>query len=66
MYRIFTRRWWKENPSYPNGLEPSPGRKNYIKDVKTFQEARDFCQEWNATHDPGRLSVKAEFEKVGG
>lgn len=32
MFRVFTRRWWKGNPNYPNGLEPyAGGRKTTIK-----------------------------------
>jgi len=63
-YRIFKRSWWKENPSWPNGLEPAPGRKTHIKYVDTEEEARAFCLEWNRTHPPGRLSIKAEFESA--
>jgi hypothetical protein len=29
-YNVFTRTWWRNNPAYPNGLEPSPGRKRYM------------------------------------
>ena len=64
MYRCFTRTWWKDNPDWPNGLEPHAGRKKYRKD-KTFQtleEAREFCMDWNDNHDAGRYSYKMEFE----
>ena len=29
----------------------------------SYSEARQFCQEWNATHKPGRLSHKCEFDQ---
>jgi len=63
-YSVFTRSWWKENPSWPNGLEPEAGEKTYLeRDLKTEKEARALAKEYNATHDPGRLSEKAEFEE---
>lgn len=67
MYRVFVRNWWKENPNWPNGLEPAPrARKHYLPGTRfeTEDEASAFCQEYNRTHKPGRLSRKAEFEKV--
>jgi len=63
-YRVFTRTWWRNNPSYPNGLEPCAGHKTTIcKRVGTEQEARTICQQYNNTHKPGRLSRKAEYEE---
>ena len=61
-YRIFTRTWWKNNPNYPNGLEPCAGRKYTINYASTQEQAREICRQYNDTHDPGRLSRKAEFE----
>ena len=63
MYKIFVRNWWKNNPKWPNGLEPDPwARKTTLKSgVKTEQAALDFCQVYNANHKPGRLSRKAEY-----
>ena len=61
MYRVFTRNWRRANPSYPNGLEPSPGRKYTLDWVYTEQEARAMCKEYNDTHEAGRLSRKAEY-----
>ena len=64
-YRVFTRRWWKDNSDWPNGLEPDgTGRKRTIKVVQTEDEARRIAQEHNRTTDPGRYSIKAEFERV--
>ena len=66
MYRVFVRNWWKENPAWPNGLEPDGGaRKTTIrKGVGTALEAREMCMEYNRTHKPGRLSRKAEYEEI--
>jgi hypothetical protein len=63
-YRVFVRNWWKENKDWPNGLEPdSTARKTYISDrIETEDQAREVAQEYNKTHNPGRLSRKAEFE----
>ena len=62
-YNVFIRTWWKNNPKYPNGLEPEAGEKEYIaEDLDTEQEARAMCREYNSTHDAGRYSLKAEFE----
>jgi len=71
-YRVFTRTWWKENPDWPNGLEPEAGKRRYImppnnwkkQTFATEEEAIAWCQEWNNTHDPGRYSLKAEFEET--
>jgi len=65
MYKVFTRTWWKENTSYPNGLEPCPGRKHTLQEgIDSEAEAREICQEYNATHKPGRLSRKAEYMRT--
>jgi hypothetical protein len=64
MYQIFTRTWWRENEEWPNGLEPWPGRKRRREVVDTEEEAIAYCVEWNANHDPGRYSLKAEFEEI--
>jgi len=64
MYRIFTRTWWKDNPTWPDGLEPHPGRKTTIARAYTEEEARSICKRWNAAHKPGRLSRKAEYEET--
>ena len=61
-YRVFHRVWWKENPAYPNSLEPHAGRKTTIRIVDSVSEARAMCKVWNANHNPGKYSRKAEFE----
>ena len=65
-YYVFVRDWWKENPSWPNGLEPDSGaEKTILRGGRglTEEEAREMAQEWNKTHDPGRYSRKAEFDE---
>jgi len=61
MYKTFTRTWWRENPKWPGGLEPYPGRKTWYGAYKTEQEAYEACQEWNKAHKPGRYSRKMEY-----
>lgn len=64
-YHVFHRVWWRENKDWPNGLEPHLGRKTTIrKRVATEAEAQQICREWNATHDPGKFSRKAEYMEV--
>ena len=64
-YRVFKRTWWKHNPSWPNGLEPEAGEKDYVEDFDTYDEAREFCQYNNANNLPedNPLSLKYEFEE---
>ena len=61
-FKIFTRTWWRNNPEWPDGLEPHAGRKRMIGFAESAGQAIAICKEWNATHKPGRLSRKAEFE----
>lgn len=62
-FRVFTRTWWAEDGRYPKGLRPEAGRKRtLVARVETEEQARAICREWNATHKPGRLSRKAEYE----
>ena len=60
-YCVFVRNWWRPNKAYPNGLEPCVGRKRVLAKRLTYDEARRMCEEYNRTHNPGRLSRKAEF-----
>jgi hypothetical protein len=61
-YTIFIRRWYKDNPKWPNGLEPHMGRKTTIGYAETIEEARSKCADYNNSHNPGKYSLKAEFE----
>ena len=64
-FDVFTRTWWKENHTgtWPNGLEPCPGEKTYIATNLSEEDALELCEEYNSSHDPGRLSLKAEYEE---
>lgn len=71
-YTVFHREWWKENPAWPNGLEPHIGESRKIGEADTEEEAREMCRTWNDTRKQRfggaafkrmeRLSDKAEFE----
>jgi hypothetical protein len=62
-YDVFVRNWWKLNSAWPDGREPEMGRKRSIARNVTHDEALTRCKEYNATHKPGKLSRKAEFEQ---
>lgn len=70
MYRVFRRTWWVENPAWPNGLEPEPGRKRYIPHARfnTEEEASAYCKKRNKeqklSEKEKRLSLKFEFEFI--
>ena len=64
-YYVFTRTWWRENPAWPDGLEPSAGPRHTIARHCTYDEARRTAKRYNDTHKPGRLSRKAEFDREG-
>ena len=64
-YRVFHRTWWARNPEWPDGREPCPGKKHFFGRTDIYiseAEARQVCKAWNASHDPGFLSDKAEYE----
>lgn len=63
MYKVFHRTWWRDNPEWPGGLEPHVGRKTTLGYASSEDDARALCQEYNSTHEPGRLSRKAEYEE---
>ena len=67
-YSVFVRDWWrpaeKHDGRWPGGRVPYPGApKRYIAHGCTYAEAREIAQEYNATHEPGPMSRKAEFER---
>ena len=64
MYTIFKRAWWREEKDRygMKKLVPNPGaRRITIAHVETEAEARQWCKEWNDSHDPGKTSIKAEY-----
>jgi len=56
-YKVFVCNWWKNNRSWPNG-------QHTIATTNTEEEAREIAQEYNRTHEPGRLSRKAEYRRI--
>ena len=71
IYKVFRRTWWKENRNgtWPNGLEPCPGKRRYVRgqEFETKAEARAFCQGLNAgdgniSAKDKRLGLKYEYE----
>lgn len=62
MFRTFLRTWWIENPAWPNSLEPCAGERDYQEDYDNEKDARQACQDYNRTHEAGRLSLKMEYE----
>lgn len=64
-YDVFVRDWWREatasDGKWPNNLVPCTGEKTYIARDVTEEEAREICEEYNNTHEPGRYSRKAEL-----
>ena len=63
-YKAFTRTWWKENSNWPNGLEPSVGKKTTLGIFNTDIEAMKCCEDYNKSQKLGRLSRKAEFMEI--
>lgn len=65
LFDVFIRDWWRYEETKYNGkkIVPGPGEKEYIAHGLTRQEARELCQEYNESHEPGELSRKAEFEE---
>ena len=63
-YNVFHRTWWRDNPAYPNGLEPHIGKRTYLSRHVIYTDAREVADEYNRTHTFGRLSRKAEIERV--
>jgi hypothetical protein len=63
MFAVFVRNWWRKNDAWPGGREPDPtAPKHYLaRNIASEEEARSMCKEYNATHDPGPLSRKAEY-----
>jgi len=74
LYDVFIRSWWVYDDvkeyNYKTGgfklvkkIVPGPGEKKYTHYGLTRAEALTMCKEYNDTHEPGELSIKAEFEE---
>jgi len=64
-YRVFVRDWWRwERGAYGRTRVPNPGaRKTTLARHCTEEEARAICERHAASHKPGPLSRKAEYER---
>jgi len=66
-FRVFTRTWWKENPDWPEGLEPCMGNKSTVTRTFTEEQARAYCEQENRkrrTPKKERLGWKHEYEAI--
>lgn len=68
-FDVFVRDWWRDadpgDGRWPDNRVPYPGApKKYIGRDLTEEEAREMCAEYNASHEAGRFSRKAEFESA--
>jgi hypothetical protein len=65
-YRVFKRRPWKRNKSWPNGWEPHGGaRKTTVRWGCSVEEARRICKEGNGDvvrGKPGQMFHEFERE----
>lgn len=69
LFDVFVRAWWREaEPNdgwWLNNLVPYGGApKTYIARDVTRAEALEICADYNGSHDAGRYSRKAEFERA--
>ena len=60
-FEVFHRTWWRNNPDWPDGREPGVGQSRHIGWAQTEARARYMCRQWNASHDAGPLSDRAEY-----
>ena len=70
MYRIFTRKTWKANPSWPNGYEPNAVPMDSCKTIQetsTRDAAVAICDElnhkWRKHSDRIRFKTATETKK---
>jgi hypothetical protein len=62
-YEVFVRDWWRVERGR---LVPNPGAdEEQLGAGLSYEEAREMCDEYNSTHDPGEVSRKAEFRVDG-
>ena len=61
VYRVFVRNWYKPAPD--GGREPGPGRKTILARRVSWSVARDMCEVYNNTHNPGKLSRRPNLRR---
>lgn len=62
-YTCFARTWWKFERDIRGNKKKVPhlGRRTQLATFTNIEEARNYCEKWNNSNDPGPLSRKAEF-----
>jgi hypothetical protein len=62
-YTCFTRRWWRwEVKNGQKTKVPDPGaRRTKMQTFNSEEQAREYCDKWNAANKPGPLSRKCEY-----
>lgn len=67
LYDVFIRNWYRYGPrsqfTGKRAIILGPGRKTYRARGITWSQAREMCERYNSTHNPGKLSRKMEFER---
>ena len=59
MYQVFYRTWWRFNEK--GEKIPHVGRKTVIGYVKSEEQARSSCKNWNDRNEDKRTGKKAEY-----
>jgi len=64
-YRVFVRNWWRwtHNDTGRRLVPDSDARKTTLGRGMTDAEALAMCREYAASHKPGPLSRRAEYER---
>ena len=60
-FEVFHRTWWRWSLDWPGNREPGAGESHHIGWAQTEARARYMCRRWNASHDAGPLSDRAEY-----
>ena len=64
MYTVFIRNWYKyerDNQGHIIIVPNYHARKEILTRVSNEDQARDICRVYNANHNPGVLSRRAEY-----
>ena len=66
-FDVFVRNWWRWEVCQYRGRYKVPhavAPRRYLARGVSYDEARALCERYAATHRPGPLSRKAEFESA--
>ena len=56
-YRVFKRTWWRDNPDWPDGLEPEMGTKQHVRYFPTEEEALEEAAKRIAGHETNHITI---------